>query len=165
METIHLNSFDGIGITPEGNFRVNRSITYNPKYYTLIASNQTQRGVIDRLKPQIKPSKTRQSNKADLDTELKALTLIDLLKKKIKTLNNNKEKLDNYTRYKDTDNIILTKRRLEKAKSLIIKYLNILKQDANFVFQRIGETCFKIVYSGNYVKATSTGNLFVRGIC
>lgn len=153
METISLTPYDWVKPLSNNLLRVFNTRTqatiYNLKYYHIEPSNNTQKTVIDRIKPH-KPDSLK------VDYELKQLTTMELLRKKLNTYDNNTEKLK--TEY-DKDNKILLKRRIKKAKDTIIKNYNQLKKDTNFKIKCVGDNAYKMVYSGEFVNATKTGNL------
>lgn len=90
----------------------------------------------------------RINKRIDLDSELKALTTLDLLKKKLNKHFNNIERL----RYLTGDDKLLKTNRILKAKVTIRKYLNILRGDTNFKLIRREADIF-LGYKGRYVTA------------
>ena len=100
-----------------------------------------------------------------LDYELNQLINMDKLKKKIITLNFHCDKLQEYKRYCiNKDDMILTKRRLIKAKQLVLKYLEILKQDTQFSISIVDNICYIMNYKGNYVFAQKSGYIEIDGV-
>ena len=141
--TIHLKDSDWVGVR-DGIILINFKISYNPKYYTVIPSNNTQKGVIEKLQPQ----NTQPVNTSVIDTELKQLLNIDYLKKALIRHFNSIDKL----RYLSDDDALLKRRRIIKYKSTILKYIRQLKADANFNIETI-EKRISLCYSGKYVTA------------
>ncbi len=133
--------------------------TINPKYYNVIGTTETQKQLLNTLKPQErqqekphekKPIKVKMVS-SGLDGELKQLENLTHLTKKFKTFCNQSEKL----RYAEGDKKVLLERSLEKSKILLSKILKELKQDSHFSIQ--GD---KLVFSGEFVQATKViGNL------
>ena len=154
METIHLKTGDWLGIDKRGLYRVNHNTFYNPRYYNLTPETQTQRDIINRITPQ-----PQEIENKGVDFELKQLTIMDHLKKKIISYNNFQDKLQDAKQYGNEDKIILVNRSLIRAKNLIMKYHNQLKEDINFGIDYVGDTTYKMVYSGKYVNATKQGEL------
>jgi hypothetical protein len=153
-ETIYLKSGDWVKVDRYNNLRVNDRETYNPKYISVVGKTETQINLINRILG-IKTETPREI----LDRELKQLTTIDYLKKKINTLNTHTEKYNNLKQYNPkSDRVILLGRYIEKSKTLISKYLNQLTPDSKFSISRIGDT-YKIVYSGDYITATKKGDI------
>lgn len=160
VETIYLKPNDWVKVDRENNLRVNNTETYNLKYISVIGETETQINLIHRIIG-VKTETPRDI----LNHELKQLTTIDYLKKKINTLNTHIEKHNNLKEYNpESDRVILLGRYIEKSKTLISKYLNQLKPDSKFSISRIGETCFEIVYSGDYITATKKGNILDSGV-
>ena len=154
METIHLSPYNWIKPLSNNLVRISNSktgaTTYNLKYFNIIAFNNTQEAVINRCMG---------VNKKTPEDELKQLTTMSFLKKKIISYNNFQDKLKDAKQYGNEDKIILIKRGLTRAKNLIIKYYNQLKQDMNFCIDYVGDTTYKMVYSGKYVTATKQGEV------
>jgi len=147
QETIQLKDSDWIGIR-EGLYLVNFKISYNPRYYTIKPSNGTQKGVIQRLQPQPPKQKRDTPKTTDLDTELNQLLTIDRLKKSLLRHFNSIDRL----RCLSGDDALLKRRRINKAKTTIKKYLNSLREDTNFKIETL-EKQIKLCYSGKYVTA------------
>ena len=85
------------------------------------------------------------------------------LKKKIQTLNNQIKQYETATQSNDKDNIYLKGKQIKKSRCIISKYLNNLKGD-NFKINRVGETCFNMSFSGDYITATHRGNILADGV-
>jgi len=135
MKSISLKPYDFVGIDNRGLVSVNGNTYYNPKYYNFKAHNGTQQKIIEQAKPEL-----------SLKNELKQLTNIDRLKKKLIYYFNNREKL----KYLSGDNKIIKQRHLNKSKQVIQKYLKELRQDTNFKIER-WENTLKLCYEGKYV--------------
>ena len=99
-----------------------------------------------------------------LDSELKALTLMDRLKKKVNTLNKQYNAYETAELHKDKDTQYLKGKAIKKSRCIISKYLKQLRQDTNFKLSLVGETVYKMVYSGKYVNVTKRGNILVKGV-
>ena len=106
-----------------------------------------------------------------LDHELNQLIVMDKLKKKINALNIHWDKLQGYKWdesrgyiVNESIDMILIKRKLEKAKQLVLKYLNILKQDTQFNISMMGNICYIMNYERNYVHARKTGSIAIEGV-
>jgi hypothetical protein len=124
QETIKISLTDKLSKDFRGFHCVNGDTYYNPQYYQII-----------------KPSDT-------VEQELKQLTNIDRLKKKLITYFNNLSRL----RYLSGDNKILKERSISKAKKTIQKYLSSLREDPNFNLTK-SENAIYLAYSGAYVTA------------
>ena len=135
MKTIHLNPYDYVKVDERGLLAINGNTYYNPKYYNFKASNGTQQRIIQQAKPEL-----------SLKNELKQLTNIDRLKKKLNYYFNHRDKL----KYLSDDDRIIKQRNLNKSKKTIQKYLNSLRQDNNFKIERL-ENALKLCYEGKFV--------------
>ena len=140
METINLCDSDWVGIK-DGLFLVNFKQTYNPEYFSIVPHNNTQKAVIGRIQPP-------EHNVKDLDRELSQLISIDRLKKALLKHFNSIDRL----RCLSGDDALLKRRRITKYKATIKRYINQLKQDANFKLETI-EKRIILCYSGKYVTA------------
>jgi hypothetical protein len=158
--TINLSGSDWVGFE-NGLIKIVNPFstkTINPKFYNVIGTTETQKQLLNTLKPQEQQEKPQEKKpikvkmvSSGLDGELKQLDNLTHLAKKFKTFCNQTEKL----RSTVGDKKILLERSLEKSKILLSKYLNELKSDSRFQIQ--GE---KLVFSGEFVQATKViGNL------
>ena len=98
-----------------------------------------------------------------LKKELMCLKNFTNLKKKIQTLNNQIKQYETATLHNDKDSIYLKGNQIKKSRCLISKYLSKLQGD-NFKINRVGETCFNMSFSGDYVKLTHRGNILADGV-
>jgi hypothetical protein len=155
-ETIILSPGSWVGFK-DGLIQVDNA-RYNPRYYELIPSNQTQREVIEKSLKQLFPHTSKNpktprtvSTNHTVDYELKQLdTLTSLCKK----LNAYHKATDKATTEKDENKTILLERRLQKDKAIIHNYLKTLKADPSFTIEGI-----KALYKGQYVQASKVINL------
>jgi hypothetical protein len=147
-ETITINPGQWVGFK-DGLILVDNA-RYNPRYYELIPSNQTQREVIQKALKQLFPQDTKpriESKKLlSLDQELKQLDILTSLCKKIVSWNNHKDKAKTT---KDEDKFILLGRQLAKERKQIDEYLRQLKEDKSF---NISDNHFQ--YRGEFVTAS-----------
>ena len=147
-ETITLSPGSWVGFK-DGLIQVDNA-RYNPRYYELIPSNQTQREVIRKALKQLFPQDTKphiESKKMlSLDQELKQLDILTSLCKKIVSWNNHKDKAKTT---KDEDKFILLGRQLAKERKQIDEYLRQLKEDKSF---SISDNHFQ--YRGEFVTAS-----------
>ena len=134
-ETVNLPSGAWVGIEGKGLIRVNSTL-YNLKYYELLPSDSTQKGVIQKALRQILPhtSKTIHTPKTistihTVDVELNNIVLLDRLVKKVTLWNSHKEKAKTTT---DEDKFILLGRQLKRDRQLIDSMLSTLRQDSCF---------------------------------
>lgn len=147
METISLSPFDYVKPVGENLLQISHnktfSSTYNLKYCKIKACNGTQEQVINRL--------LNHNPRTVFDSELNALTSIDLLVKKINTYDNVVTKFLGLTRYSDDKTQIELKRRsIKKHRATLNKYLEALKPDSKFSIERHDKT-IHIYYKGQYV--------------
>jgi len=98
------------------------------------------------------------------DSEIKALKTLDLLGKRLLSLNKINEQLEQAKRFNQQDKIYLKDKSLNKAKNQCIKYLNELINDKRFTCEKINGTTFKLSYLGKYIQATKTRVIGVRGV-
>jgi predicted MPP superfamily phosphohydrolase len=150
-DTIKLSPSSWVGFK-DGLIQVDNA-RYNPKYYLLIPSNETQRKVIEKAVKTLFPvvSKTKDTPKKvstnhTVDYELKQLDTLTSLCKKIASWNNHKEKAKTT---KDEDKFILLGRQLTKERKQIDEYLRQLKEDKSF---SISDNHFQ--YTGEFVTAS-----------
>ena len=158
IKAVALSDRDTVTIE-NGLYKVESTTTYyNPKYYKLIPKTDNQKEI---LKPKQEVKKVTPKT---VESELKQLTNMDRLKKKIETTNKAIETLEQAKNQGDEDKQILTTRKINKHRKTISKYLEQLKQDAQFNINKIGETCYKMAYKGQYVTATKRGNILISGV-
>jgi hypothetical protein len=150
-ETITINPGQWVGFK-DGLILVDNA-RYNPRYYELIPSNQTQREVIQKALKQLSPHTSKSidtpkriSANHTVDYELKQLDTLTSLCKKIASWNNHKEKAKTTT---DEDKFILLGRQLSKERKQIDGYLQQLKEDKSF---SISDNHF--LYRGEFVTAS-----------
>jgi hypothetical protein len=154
-ETITLNPSSWVGFK-DGLILVDNA-RYNPRYYDLIPSNQTQREVIEKALKTLFPihPKTQTPKQVStthtIDFELKQLESLTSLCKKLNTYHTRQDKLKNE---KDENKTELLRRTQQKEKALILKHLSTLKQDPFFTIQGV-----KAYYQGQYVQASKVINL------
>ena len=151
-----------IGITPNDSYyldRKNRLWIVNNIPYSSAEYN------LRMVKAKTTPTPKRKPKViTPLDSELKALTTMTRLKKKIITLNNQYQAYETAELHKDKDTIFLKGKAIKNTRSIISKYLSQLRKDTKFKVSLIGDTCYKMVYSGEFVKATKRGNILVKGV-
>lgn len=121
--------------------------TCHKDYFKFIPSNQTQRDFLNSLKPRAKPKKTSVKT-SGIDMELNQLLTVDRLKKALLKHFNSIDRL----RCLSGDDALLKRRRITKYKTTIKRYINQLRQDANFKLETI-EKRIRLCYSGKYVTA------------
>jgi len=153
---------------------INSCKTYNLKYTELLGVNETQKAIINKIlgsmkkKPIQKPNAKKTNkplNKEELlKQELKSLENITLLKKKITTCNNFKEKLLRAQARADQDEEVINSRKLRKHILTASKYYNNLIEDKNIAVSKITDTVYKIVYTGQFVNSTHQGTILFSGV-
>ena len=107
---------------------------YNKNYYTIRITGNTKKRI----------SKVN-TNESILHSELKQLTNITRLNKKL----TNHFKSIEAVKYLNGDNKILKLKRIKRNKTLIRKYLSVLKQDKQFSIERYNQS-IGLIYSGKY---------------
>jgi hypothetical protein len=159
---------DWLGTTSEGLFRVNKTQFFNPKYYRLIGSNDTQLALISRLqsgpskpttKPKAKPKAKPKVPVSDLDRELNQLVNIKLLKGHLITHFNRVDKLRALKRCGANDEAIVKTRHISKGQGTIRRYVTKLKEDPSFQIvkpNKADKSVFQLVYKGQYASTTMT---------
>lgn len=162
LDTIQLTPSDWLGVTKEGLFRVNRTKYFNPNYYYLIPSNDTQKAIIDRITPKKpitkKAIKLKPASINLLDHELNQINNCRLLKNKLITYSSNLDKLRDYKLRSDKDQVIIKKRTISKAKKTIQKYLSQLRSDSSFKLERIDKSIIALIYTGKYANTRRVVN-------
>ena len=148
------NTFiDSMGIL---NIRTKEGITerLSPEYFLLVGSEPIK--IVSKAKPQTKSLNHTQ--------ELKQLQQMNLLKKKLNTLNKQLSAYETATQQQDEDTIFLKGKAIKKSRKTISKYLNNLRADINFKVQTLEDNIYKLIYSGQYVNATSRIELNAKGV-
>jgi len=154
-ETITLSPSSWVGFK-DGLILVDNA-RYNPRYYELIPSNQTQREVVQNALKTLFPhtSKTITSKHTStintVDDEFKQLESLTILCKKLNTYHDRDDKLRTE---RDENKTELLRRKQQKEKSLIQKHLQTLRNDPSFSIDGI-----KAYYKGQYVQASKVINL------